>query len=73
MIVETERPIKSEDLEDNEVHDILSNQQARPSSSIGPNSASQSSSSSATFDPSKCQFTEEELKPVPIRNKDSFI
>jgi len=84
LIVETERPIKSEDLEDNEVNNILnSNQQIEiqqtgngQSSSSGSSSRSTSISSGTTskhsinFDPSRCQFTEDELRPVPIKNKD---
>lgn len=83
LIVETERPIKSEDLEDNEVNNILnSNQQIEiqqtgngQSSSSGSSSRSTSISSGTTskhpinFDPSRCQFTEDELRPVPIKNK----
>ena len=78
MIVETERPIKSEDLEGNEGElALLSKDEPRVSNTRvakqrNESNESSGSTSSYNFDASKRSFTEEELKPAPIRNKEGF-
>ena len=65
LIVETETPIKTEDLNpgsngggQEEIHS--------PSSSVS------SSNALVGFDPSERSFTEDELRPSPIRSKECY-
>ena len=80
LIVETETPIKTEDLNpgsngggqqlgNNDQLSILPHGQEEIHS---PSSSVSSSNALVGFDPSKSSFTEEELRPSPIRTKECY-
>ena len=80
LIVETETPIKTEDLNpgsngggqqlgNNDQLSILPHGQEEIHS---PSSSVSSSNALVGFDPSKRSFTEDELRPSPIRTKECY-
>ena len=80
LIVETETPIKTEDLNpgsngggqqlaNNDQLSILPHGQEEIHS---PSSSASSSNALVGFDPSKRSFTEDELRPSPIRSKECY-
>ena len=79
LIVETETPIKTEDLNpgsnggqqmsgNNDQLSIMPHEDTINS----PSSSVSSSNALVGFDPSKRSFTEEELRPSPIRTKECY-
>ena len=82
LIVETETPIKTEDLNpgsnggqpmgNNDQLSIMPHGQEE-AIQHSPSSSVSSSNALVGFDPSKRSFTEEELRPSPIRTKECYL